>query len=148
MQARNAILLGGLAVLGYSLIRKGAAASDLLWYPDTIKGFYWRNLSPVVRFGVRVHNTSNQSFTINSFACDVSSDGTTIGTASFYGAQVIPANNQMILLIDVQLMAIAIVTEIISAIETKNFTFPILVKGTANVDGLVVPITLNYKAGF
>jgi hypothetical protein len=148
MQARNAILFGGLAVLGYSLIRKGAAGANLLFYPDGIKGFYWRNLSPVVRFAVRVHNTSNQSFTINSFACDVSNEGVTIGTASFYGAQIIPANNQMILLVDVQLMAIAIVTEIISAIETKNFSFPILVKGTANVDGLVIPVTLNYKAGF
>lgn len=148
MQARNAVLLTVAGVLAYSLIRKGAAGKDLLFSADGIKGFYWRNLSPVVRFGLRVQNTSNQSFTINSFACDVSTNGTSIGNASFFGAQVIPANSQMVLLVDVQLMALGITEEIIRAIETKNFSFPVLVRGTANVDGLVIPVMLNYKAGF
>lgn len=148
MQARNLFLVGVAGVLAYSLIRKGAAATDLLFFPDGIKGFYFKNGSPVVRFAVRVQNTSNQSFTINSFACNVTNADTTIGNASFWGAQVIPANSQVVLLIDVQLMALAIVQDIINAISTRNFSFNLRVKGTANVDTLVIPIDMSFKAGF
>lgn len=148
MEARNIFLVGVAGFLAYSLLRKGAAATDLLFFPDGIKGFYFKNGSPIVRFGMRVQNTSNQNFTINSFACNVTSNGTTIGNASFFGAQGIAANSQTVLVIEIQLFALSIVQEIINAISTKNFQFPLQLTGTANVDGLVIPVNLNYTAGF
>lgn len=146
--AFNAIFIGLAAFIGYSLIRKGVAAGQLLWYADGIHRLQFDGATPVLTIRVRVMNTSNQRYTINAFAADVKANNTVIGNASFFTPQTIEANNQAVLLINIRLMPLSLVNDLVSAFQTKNFRFKIDVDGTANVDQLQYPVNLSYNVGF
>jgi hypothetical protein len=147
-RAMNGIFLGIAVFIGYSLIRKGAAAGQILWYQDGIHSLKFEGATPVLTIRVRAMNTSNQQMTITALAADVEANDTLIGNASFFNPQVIPARGQALLLINIRLMPLSLVNDLINAFQTKNFKFKIEVNGSANVDNLQVPLSLTYNVGF
>lgn len=147
MQTRNVVLVSAAAFVAYHLFRKQIAGGTLLFSPDKVRAFRFDGITPVFQIGLLVQNTSNQNFTLNSIAADVTADTYSVGNVSAFGAQVIPANSQRILLLDVRLFSISIVNELIKAFQYKDFLWEVKVNGTANVDGLQVPLRLTYKIG-
>jgi hypothetical protein len=142
-------LFAGLAVfIGYSLIRSGASAGNILWYGDGIQKLTFEGVTPVLQIRVRAMNTGNVRYTLHAFAADVEANDTVIGNASFFTSQVIEPRSQVVLLVNIRLMPLSIVNDLITAFQTKNFQFKIEVNGTANVNNLQLPVNLTYNVGF
>jgi hypothetical protein len=145
----NTALFTGLAVfIGYSLIRSGVSAGQILWYADGIHKLTFEGMSPVLQIRVRAMNTGNVRYTLNAFAADVTANGTIVGNANFFSQQVIEPRSQVVLLVNIRLMPVAIVNDLVTAFQTKNFRFKIDVNGTANVNNLQLPVNLTYNVGF
>lgn len=140
-------ILAGAGLVIYSLFRKANAGGTLIFSSDRIYSLRLENLTPTIVFGLRVQNTSNQPFTIFSFAADIKHNNYVIGNASFFQAQTIPKNSEVILQIKVRLSLLGVVNDLINAFQTKDFTYNISVNGFANVDQLQVPVNLSYKIG-
>lgn len=147
MKAVPAVLAATGAYILYELVRSSNAAGNLLFASDRIISFGFQNLTPVFKIGLRVQNTSNNDFVINSFAANIIADNYTIGNASFWTQQTIARNSQVILAIDFRLGTFDLVNRIIQAFQTKDFSFDIIMQGTVNVNGLQVPLNLKYKVG-
>jgi len=153
-QSRNSdSLLKGTAVaaalfLGYSLFARKSAAGNLNFLPGPVKGLYWDGINPYLRVGVIVQNTSNYSYTLNSIAGTVYSNQNgnryNLGNFSWFAPQKIMANSQTTVFVDLRFGLIGIVSDIINSI-TNGFAQEIEMNGTANVDGLQVPITFKYN---
>lgn len=147
MKTSTVLLGGSIAFLLYSYTRKSIAAGNLYFFPDKIESFNFDGLTPVMVAGLRVQNTSNQSFTLYSFAANVYCNEYLIGNAySFQPQQVLP-NAQGLIYFSLRLMPLGIVNELIRAFQDRNFAFDVIVKGSMNVDNLQVPIELKYKVG-
>lgn len=146
--ATGAIFTGLAVFIGYSLLRSGVSAGQLLWYADGIQKLTFEGMTPVLQIRVRAMNTGNVRYTLNAFAADVEANDTIIGNASFFTQQIIEPRSQVILLINIRLMPLAIVNDLITAFQTKNFRFKINVNGTANVNNLQLPVNLEYNVGF
>lgn len=147
METKGLITTGIVAFIAYSLIRRQIGAGTLSFFPDRINSLRFDGLSPMLTFSMRVQNTSNQNFQINSFSAAVTSNSYVIGQASFFNSQMIPANSERLLRVDVRLMPLGIVQDLIRAFNDRNFTFNINIRGFANVSRLQIPVDLNYKVG-
>lgn len=112
-----------------------------------MRKFQWDGLTPVLIIGIGVQNTSNQSFTIRSFAGNIYSDDYYIGNISNFTPQQIPPNSQVIVQVIARLQLISIVNEVIEAVQYQNFKKEIEVKAMANVDGLQVPVNQKLSVG-
>lgn len=146
-QVTKTIAIGAGLYLAYELVRKQIAGGTLLFTTDKIHSFKLVGATPVLTFGMRVQNTSNQDFVINSFAAQLTADNYTIGNVSFFTQQVIPANSQRILYVEARLMLIGIVNDLLRAFDTKDFQFDVRIDGYANVSGLQIPVNLKYQLG-
>jgi len=140
-------LLIGAGVIAYSLLRKAGGAALLSFQPGKIANIEWEGVNPVLNIGLMVQNTSNQSYTLNSFAGDVFADNYFIGNISSFTVQTVAPNSQSTLFLKIKLQLTGIATEIIRAVTNKNFTKTLALKATANVDNLQIPVVLNYKIG-
>ena len=145
--ASGAIAAGAIFVLLYSLTRKAVAGGNLMYYQDGLHALNFDGATPVLTLRLRVQNTSNQSFTLYSLSADVNCNNTLIGNASFFTPQIIPANGQVILLINVRLFMITLVQDLINAFQQRNFKFTLNLKGTSNVDNIQYPLDLTYNIG-
>lgn len=144
------VALGAGAFIFYSLFRKGKGLQTLNFFPDKIKSLDFDGLTPVLRIGIGVQNTSNQSFTINSIAGNVYSltgGKTYIGNVSMFSAVTIPKNSQQILIVQARLNLIGIVNDIIDALQGGNFSQKISIDLLANVDNLQIPIQQTFNIG-
>lgn len=143
------LLLGGAVLLAYNAIARKVAAGSLNFLPGHIKGLRFDGVTPIVTVGVLVQNTSNQSFNINSLACDVftvtNGKKYNIGNASFFQPQLISPNTQATIWIDLRLSLLGVVSDLLQTITSGNFGQDVTIEGTANVDGLQYPINLKYN---
>lgn len=122
------------------------AAGNLQYYPGKITGF---SLSPLmITVELVVQNTSNITFTINSLAASVTSDGTHIGNVSDFTPVLVPANSQGAVPLTLVLDPLGLVNDIISIITGGSGSRNIEVKGSVNANGMQQPFTLQYKVGF
>ena len=144
----NALFAGLAVFIGYSLMRSGISAGQILWYSDGIQKLTFEGATPVLQIRMRAMNTGNVRYTLYAFAADVESNDTVIGNASFFATQVIEPRSQVILLVNIRLMPLSIVNDLVTAFQTKNFQFKIEVNGTANVNNLQLPVNLTYNVGF
>ena len=147
MKASTVLFTGAAGFIIYSLLRKGQAAGNLFYFPDKVYSFKFDGTTPLMVIGLRVQNTSNQYFNLNSFAANVTSNGYVVGNAYSFTPQRISPNSESIVLITLRLFTISLVQDLINAFQTKNFTQEINVAGQMNVDNLQVPVNLNYKIG-
>jgi len=94
-----------------------------------------------------VQNTSNNGFTVKSFAGNVYFKNTLVGNVSSFNSVVINGNSQGVMLVKVKLFALSLVNEIIQIIQNGNFTGTLNLDAIANVDGLQTPVEMNFKIG-
>jgi hypothetical protein len=148
MTTGQMIAAGGGLFLLYNLLRRQIGGGTLLFNADRVHSFKFEGATPVITFGLRVQNTSNQIFNINSLAASVTSDGYNIGTVSSFVVQQIPANSERIVFVTARLQPIGIVQQLIQAFTTKDFSFDVQLRGWANVDRLQMPVSLTFKIGY
>lgn len=147
IETTKAIALGAGAFILYSLFRKGYAAGTLNFYPGNIKDLYIENARPVIILGVAAQNTSNQSFTVNSFAGNLYANGYLVGNVSNFTPQTISRNSEKIIDLKIRLGVLGVVNNIIQAWNNGSFQQDLEFDGYANVDNLQVHVPLKYQIG-
>lgn len=144
--AKNLLWIAG-GVIAWGLFRKSVAGGNLVFFPDRITSFKFEGLTPVFVAGIRVQNTSNQSFTLNSLAGTVASDNVRVGNFSSFSPQTIQPNSQKVFYVDIRLQALSIVNDLIKAFQNANFRKQLTIDGVANIDGLQTDFKLTYNVG-
>jgi len=141
------LLLGGLGILAYSLIRKATAAGNLVFYPKGIRGLKFEGATPIIELGLGVGNASNQDFTINAMAGNLYTNDTYIGYVSNYNAITIPPRSEAVIPIKIRLSLIGIVSQLVEGISNGTWTQNLDLQLQANVDNLVQNVGIKYKVG-
>jgi len=141
------LALSAAGVIIYSLLRKSEGLKRLFFYPSAVRALKWDGLTPVLTVGLKVQNTSNQSYQLNSLAGEVYCNKILVGNVGSFVTQVIPPNSERVLEINIRMMLIGILNDIIKAIIEKNFSQTLEMDAYANIDNLQVPIELTYKVG-
>lgn len=140
-------LLTGAALLAWRWLSKSSSAKSLIFLPGSVNGIYFDGITPYVRVGIIVQNTSNQSYTINSIAGNVTSyqngKSYNIGNVSTFTQQQILANKQQTILIDVRLSLIGVVSDLLNIIDA-GYHQKIIFNGYANVENLQIPLNFEY----
>lgn len=140
-----ALLLGGVAV-AYFLNLKNAAG-HLVFYPGTIQGLSFEGANPVIQGTILIQNTSNVTFTFNSFAASITTGGTLVGNASNFTPVTIGPNSEGQFPIKLTLSLLGVANDIIDAVQNKYITKQISLEGSVNANGIPVPLQLNYSIG-
>jgi hypothetical protein len=147
LKTGQGVLLAAGGLLLYSLLRKGAGVGTLNFFADKVRSIDFDGLTPVMVIGLGVQNTSNQSYTLRSFAGNLWANGNYIGNLSSFSSVTIPPNSQRVVFITARLALIGIVNDVINAFQNKNFSQLVEVKAMANVDSLQVPVNIKYQVG-
>ncbi len=137
-------LTGG-AILLYMLVAKARTLGQLVFFPEKLRALQWIGGAPVITLGIMVQNTSNNSFTIQSFAGSVYVKDS--GETTLVTPVAINGNSQGIMEVKISLMALAVVNQIIQSIEDGNFEMTLMMEANANVDNLQVPVEMSFKIG-
>ena len=147
-RAIKTVLIGGGLLLAYNMFSRKVAAATLNFLPGQLKRLSTDGATPVLTIGVIIQNTSNQSYQLNSLAGNVyaNNDGNVynVGNVSTFTVQQILPNRQQEIVVDMRLSLTGIVSDLLNSIA-NGFGQDIQFKGYANVDGLQIPIVINYK---
>lgn len=100
-------------------------------------------LKPTLDVDISVQNPTNQSITIKSITGDLSVNNRYVANVSAFGDQEVQPNSENILKLVARPSAIGIIQSVIAIIRNKENKFTASFNGTANVNGLVVPINEN-----
>ena len=138
-------ILAGAA--GLYLWNFGRAASNLQYFPGNITGFSLNGLYPVLYMDLIVQNTNNISFTINSLAGNVTSQGTIIGNVSDFTAVEIPGNAQATIPITLTLQPLTLVNEIIGILTGGSGKRDLQLDAVVNANGIQKTFSIAYKLG-
>lgn len=148
------LTIGGAAgLVGYWLFNRYQALKSLVFSPGIITGFEMLSgngaggLLPVVYFTVIVQNTSGSDLLVNSFAGNLYSNNTLVGNVSNFGQVRISANAATQIPVAGELRLLGIVDNLIQAFQTKNLTQNLQLVGSININGVPVPVTLDYTVG-
>jgi hypothetical protein len=141
------VLYGGVSLIAFSFFAKARALGNLVFSPGNITGMSMSNATPTIDLTILAQNTSTASVTVNSFAGNVFSNGTLIGNVYNFFPVYIPGNSQTPVSVSIALKPLGIVNDLIRAFQYNNFAQNITVEGFANVSGLQLPVTLNFKVG-
>ena len=117
------------------------------FFPGGVSNIRFDGATPIITLNLIAHNTSNITMTINSFDANVTANDTYVGNASSFTPQVIAANSQATVMVDIRLSLLNIVNDIIKAFQYGNFQEVIRLTGNANVDNAQVPIDMNFTVG-
>jgi hypothetical protein len=134
-------------LIGYGLFRKEAAVSSFFYDPVSVNQWGFEGVSPVATAGIKIQNTSNQSFNFYAIAGNVYANNYLIGNISGFTPYTIPKRSQAVVYVKLKFYPLGIVNDIIQAATTNNFSQEIEIEAMANVDNLQIPIKLKYKIG-
>jgi LEA14-like dessication related protein len=94
-----------------------------------------------------VQNTNSSQLYVQSFAGNLFSNSYLIGNVSSFQQIMIPGNSQRIFIVNVKLQPLGVVNDIINAFQTGSFTQFLKLDASANVDGVQLPVQLEFKVG-
>ncbi len=154
MTTTTKLAIGGAAgLVGYWLFNRYEALKSLVFSPGIVTGFDMLSgngaggLMPVVYFTVIVQNTSGSDLLVNSFAGNLYSNDTLVGNVSNFTQVPIRANAATQIPVAGELRLLGIVDNLIQAFQTKNLTQKMQLVGSININGIPVPVTLDYTVG-
>ena len=148
MKTSEAVLfgLGGLVI--FELLRKQLALGTLNFYPSGIKDFHFDGITPVFTLTLVAQNTSNKDFKLNSLSGNLSANNYLVGNISVFNqAVMITRNAQTPIDMEIRLSLIGIANDVVRAITTGNLVVNMELNSYANIDGVQVPIDLEFKIG-
>lgn len=98
-------------------------------------------LAPTINVDFAVQNPTNQNVTIKSVTGSVSVNGEYLANVSAFGDQVIAPNSESMLRLTARPSALGLFNSIRELLNTPAGQVNASFTGTANVEGLVVPIS-------
>lgn len=141
------IALAAVGIIAYGFINKAVALGALNFYPDRVVSIQFDNSTPVMTISLRCQNTSSQSFTIQSLSGNIFANNVLVGNVSEFGSQIIAANSEAFVTVNVRMAIISIVNDIIRALQFGNFGQSIVLQGSVNVDNYQIPLNMNFQVG-
>lgn len=138
------ILAGAAGIYIWNLSR---AANNLTYFPGNITGISLDGLTPVVYATLVIQNTSNLTFTINSLAGSVTSNGTLIGNVSDFVPVTVPANSQGQIPLTLRLQPLGLANDIIAILTGGVGKRDLVVAGSVNANGMQQAFSLTYNVG-
>lgn len=123
------------------------ALGTLNFYADKVLNLQFDGATPVFTVQLLCENTSSQSFTINSISARVFSNNYEVGSISNFGRQVIAANSQVFVTVNIRLQLISLTNELIRAFQFGNFGQTLHIQGAVNVDDFNIPINMDFQLG-
>lgn len=140
-----AVALVGAGVILLSRLGTAGAADRLKYVFQKISAEFKDALTVQINVDIAIQNPTSTSFTIKSFAGDLSVNGFYIGNVSNFTATRITGNTQTTYRVAIQVSTLSLPAPIVSMFQ--NFSgITAKLDGTINVDDLGVPLTLEYKA--
>jgi hypothetical protein len=148
MNTGTTVLLVGGALIAFNLLNKAGTAKALVFFPDQVKGTLDPASNPILNVRLSVQNPTSQGFTIRAITANLYANTSLVGNvSSFQQVTIKPLSTSYIdLVIKVSMLGVA--TDLYNAI-TGGFSFSqkVLLAGSANVDGLNIPLNIFYKIG-
>lgn len=143
MKTGAALLIIGGGIAAYFLLR-AKAAGRLLFYPGAFQSMAFEGAVPVAEIELVVQNTSNASIVINSIAGNAYANGYLIGNISQFQPVTIVGNSETRFPVRIRFMLISVVNDIIRAFQTGSFHQEIMIEGSANAEGITIPLNLKF----
>jgi hypothetical protein len=154
MRTTGKLVIGGtIGLVVYWLVNRYQALKSLVFAPGAVTGFDMLSgngaggLMPVVYFTVVVQNTGGSDLLVNSFAGNLYSNDTLVGNVSNFSRVPIVANAATQIPVAAELRLLGIVDELIQAFQTKNLQKNLKLVGSININGVPVPVSLDYTVG-
>lgn len=147
MKTGQAIATGAAILIAYNLFSKQKAAGSLNFYPEKVSNIGFEGITPIATIGLAAQNPSNQRFTIRAITGNLSANGYLIGNISQFVQQPIQPTSSSVIYLNIRLSLISIVTDVIEAFQTNNFTQELIFNGYVNVDGILQAINIKYQVG-
>lgn len=132
------LLLLGLGA--YLLYSKANTASSLQFLP---LGANWNGGTLQIQVGVQ--NPTNGTLTLSSLAATAYVNGTPTGNVSDFTPAIIAPNAQTPIQLNFNPNVIGIAQDLLSELNTQS-AMNISLKGTANVNGVSLPVNINFTA--
>lgn len=141
------LLIAGAAVVAYWFFSKARALKGLVFTPGPISGVTLTGGAPVLSLNISVQNTNSASLRIDSLAANVMSNGILIGNVyNFFPAEV-PANAAVLMPVQIRLGTIGLVSDLITSIQYGSASQSFVIDGSANVNGIQLPLNVSFKIG-
>lgn len=137
----------GLGFVGLWFIRKSMAINSLTFQPGPINNVSIVGAAPVLSLSLTAFNTSGADLTVNSLAGAVSSNGALIGNVYNFSPVTIPQNSYASVPVNIALSLSQIVSDLVNAYQTRSLTQNIQLQGWANIEGVQVPLDLQFHVG-
>lgn len=136
-------IIGLLGLGGLYLLTRRSLAKNLIFNLSDIR-FKGSVLRPIIQVSFTVQNPTNQKAILKGVAGNLNFNGNPVSNVSNFVEQTIQPRSESIINIDVKPSLIGVSSTIIDVIRGKakggQFTFV----GSANVDGIVLPINQTY----
>lgn len=140
------LIAGGVYYL-YNLIAKGGAAASLNYRVAKVD-VSLDGLTPLVQITIGVQNPTNQNFTIRSIVGDISSNGSYLANVSSFTAAYVAPNAESLIVINARVSLVGALTDLYDTLQGNgSIQQKIKFGGSVNVDGVVVPLNMNYTIG-
>lgn len=142
MKASTLIPVGIFAALAFILAKKFNAANNFVFL---LKGLSVTKF-PLIELVIGIGNPSGDSFNVQSIAGEITVNGKMMGTVNSFQKIIIAPNKETLLRLKVEPSLVNIGQTFAQMIQQKqrgNFT--IVMKGTANVSGVPIPLNIKYQ---
>jgi hypothetical protein len=140
---KSIIWVIGLGLAGLYLLTRRSLAKNLVFNFSDIK-FKGTVLKPIIQVTFSVQNPTNQKAILKGVAGTLSFNGSPVSNISNFTEQTIAAKTESFINIDVRPSLLGIASSFIDAIRGKRITGSFSFDGSANVDGIVLPINQKY----
>lgn len=147
MKTGHAIVTAATALVAYNLFTKSQASGTLNFYPTKVSNIGFDGVTPVATIGLAAQNPSNQRFTLRAITGNLSANGYVIGNISQFLQQVIQPTSSSVIYFDVRLSLLSVVSDVIEAFQTNNYSQELRFEGWINVDGFLQKLDIKYKVG-
>lgn len=136
----NAVLLVG-GVIAYWLYSKANAGLNLQFIP---LGASWAGSMLQIQLGIQNPTTGSLQFT--AFAATATVNGNIIGNLSDFVPTLIAPNSQTPVVLNFSPNYIGLASDVLNEIANPGSTVSIGLRGTATVQGVAIPVNINFTA--
>lgn len=148
MTTRNVLLIGGAAVAAYFLFQGGstAYATSTLNFVPRMPEIKFDGITPVVNFKMDIQNPTSRRLTLRSIFGNLYINGQYSGAVSGVSQVEILPNAVTPITLQVRLSVLSLGTQLYDVIRGNSpLQATVTFEGTANYEGVPLPLKLSYK---
>jgi hypothetical protein len=133
----------GLGLVGYYILTRRSLAKNITFDISDVK-FKGTALKPIIQIFFSVQNPTNQKATLKGLNGKILFNGSPFANVTNFVEQTILPRQETIISIDVKPSIMGLSSTIIDIIRGRNRGGNISFEGSANVDGILLPIVQSY----